>query len=108
MSEIELVRLDPVVVGVVLAMAAVTVLAKVGGIWLVRQIEVSDRLEAGLSVLPGAIVIAVLGPELVAGGPAEWAAAGVVLAVMGKTGSILLSLCGGVVAVVLFRAILGL
>ncbi|ELY70930.1 AzlD family protein [Natrinema versiforme] len=97
--------LDPLVVGVIVAMALVTALTKVGGLWVLRRIEVSERLEAGLSVLPGAIVIAILGPELAAGGPAEWSAAGVVLLVMWRTESILLSLCSGVGAVVLFRAI---
>lgn len=97
--------LDPLVVGVILGMTLVTALAKVGGFWLLRRIEVSDRLEAGLSVLPGAIVISILAPELAAGGPAEWGAAGVVVAVMWRTENILLSLCGGIGAVVLFRAI---
>ncbi|SER73949.1 AzlD family protein [Natrinema salaciae] len=96
--------LDPLVVGVILAMTLVTALTKIGGLWLLRRIEVSERLEAGLSVLPGAIVIAILGPELAAGGPAEWGAAGVVLLIMWRTESILLSLCGGVGTVVLFRA----
>ncbi|MFP8952990.1 AzlD family protein [Natrialbaceae archaeon A-arb3/5] len=98
--------LDPLVVGVILAMAAVTILTKVGGIWLVRHVELSDRLDAGLSVLPGAIVIAILGPELAAGGPAEWAAGGVVLLVMWRTENILLALVAGVLSVVLFRALL--
>ncbi|SEH12768.1 Uncharacterized membrane protein [Natronorubrum sediminis] len=98
--------LDPLVVGVILAMTIVTVIAKVGGIWFIRKIEVSERLEAGLTVLPGAVVIAVLGPELAAGGPAEWGAAGVVLVVMWKTESILLALCAGVLGVVAFRAVL--
>ncbi|ELY93525.1 branched-chain amino acid transporter [Natrialba chahannaoensis JCM 10990] len=98
--------LDPLVVGVILGMAAVTVLTKVGGIWIVRRFELSDRLEAGLNVLPGAIVIAVLGPELVNGGPAEWGAAVVVLVVMWRTESILLALCAGVLSVVGFRALL--
>lgn len=98
--------LDPFVVAVVLAMAAVTVLTKVGGIWIVRHVELSDRLEAGLSVLPGAIVIAVLGPELASGGPAEWSAAGLVVLVMWKTESILLALVAGVLGVVGFRALL--
>ncbi|ELZ07466.1 AzlD family protein [Natrialba aegyptia] len=97
--------LDPLVVAVVLAMALITFLTKVGGIWLVRRFELSDRLEAGLTVLPGAIVVAVIGPELAAGGPAEWAAAGAVLLVMWRTESILLALCTGVIAVVAFRAI---
>ncbi|RQG98568.1 AzlD family protein [Natrarchaeobius oligotrophus] len=98
--------LDPFVVAVILAMAAVTVVTKVGGIWLVRHVELSERLEAGFSVLPGAIVIAVLGPELAAGGPAEWGAGAVVLVVMWRTESILLALCAGVAGVVLLRSIL--
>jgi len=100
-----LLSLDPLVVGVILAMALVTALTKVGGFWLLRRIDVGERLEAGLSVLPGAIVISILGPELAAGGPAEWGAAAVVVAVMWRAESILLSLCGGIGAVILFRAL---
>ena len=101
----ELLSLDPLVVGVILAMTIVTVIAKVGGIWLVRRFDVSERVEAGLDILPGAIVIAVIGPELAAGGPAEWGAAAVVLGVMWRTENILLALCVGVLAVVAFRAV---
>ncbi|ELY42833.1 AzlD family protein [Natronorubrum tibetense] len=102
---VELLSLDPLVVGVILAMTVVTVIAKVGGIWLVRRFDVGERVEAGLDILPGAIVIAVLGPELAAGGPAEWGAAAVVLGVMWRTENILLALCAGVLAVVAFRAV---
>jgi uncharacterized membrane protein len=98
--------LDPVVVAVIVAMALATIIAKVGGLWLLSKIEVSDRLKAGLSVLPGAIVIAILGPELVSEGPAEWAGAGVTVLVMWKTENILLTLCVGVGAVALFRLLL--
>ncbi|MCL7416569.1 MAG: AzlD domain-containing protein [Halalkalicoccus sp.] len=101
----EVLSLDFRVVGVILAMAAVTFLTKVGGLWLLSRFEVSDRLEAGISVLPGAIVIAILGPELASGGPAEWAAAGFTLLVMWRTGNILLALIAGVVGVVAFRAV---
>ncbi|ADJ14168.1 AzlD family protein [Halalkalicoccus jeotgali] len=97
--------LDPRVVGVILAMAAVTFVTKAGGLWLLSRVEVSDRLEAGISVLPGAIVIAILGPELASGGPAEWAAAGLTLLVVWRTESILLALIAGVVGVVAFRAV---
>ncbi|WP_254862640.1 AzlD family protein [Halovivax gelatinilyticus] len=98
--------LDPVVVAVILAMALATVATKVGGLWILSRIEVGARLEAGLTVLPGAIVVAILGPELVSGGPAEWLAAGVVLVVAWKTENILLALTVGVVSVVAFRSIL--
>jgi uncharacterized membrane protein len=101
----EVFSLDPLVVSVIVAMAVVTVLTKIGGLWLLTHLAVSDRLEAGLSVLPGAIVIAILGPELAAGGPAEWGAGFVVLLVMWHTENILLSLCAGIVAVVVFRGL---
>jgi uncharacterized membrane protein len=101
----EALSLDPLVVGVVLAMAVVTFVTKIGGLWLLSRFEVSDRLESGISVLPGAIVIAILGPELTAGGPAEWAAGGLTLVVMWRTGNILLALIAGVVGVVAFRAV---
>ena len=105
MAETPALSLDPLVVGVVLAMAVVTFVTKVGGLWLLSRFEVSDRLESGISVLPGAIVIAILGPELAEGGPAEWAAAGLTLLVMWRTGNILLALIAGVVGVVAFRAL---
>ncbi|KYH26046.1 branched-chain amino acid transport protein AzlD [Halalkalicoccus paucihalophilus] len=101
----EVLSLDPRVVAVILAMAVVTFLTKVGGLWLLSRFEVSDRLEAGISVLPGAIVIAILGPEFASGGPAEWAAGGLTLLVMWRTGNILLALVAGVVGVVAFRAV---
>ncbi|MDJ1432060.1 AzlD domain-containing protein [Halostagnicola sp. A-GB9-2] len=101
----EFLSLEPIVVAVILAMAAATIVTKVGGLWLLSRFDVSDRVEAGLSVLPGAIVVALLGPELAKGGPAEWGAAAVVVLVMWRTENILLALVAGVIAVVAFRSI---
>ena len=98
--------LDPVVVGVVVAMAAATYLTKAGGFWVLTRVEVGDRVEAALSVLPGAIVVAVLGPKLAAGGPAEWLAGAVVAAVAWRTENIFLALIAGVGAVVAFGTVL--
>lgn len=105
MSDGTVVSLDPLVVGVVVGMAVITVVTKVGGLWLLSRIDVSDRLEAGITVLPGAIVVAILGPELAAGGPAEWGAAGVAGVTMWRTENILLALCTGLAAIVLFRSV---
>jgi uncharacterized membrane protein len=98
--------LDPLVVGVVVAMAAVTYLTKAGGLWVLTRVGVGERVEAALEVLPGAIVVAVLGPELASGGPAEWLAGAVVAAVAWRTENIFLALVAGVGAVVAFRAVL--
>lgn len=95
---------DPTVIGVILLMVAATVLTRVGGLWVLDRVQVSDRIEAGLSVLPGAIVIAILGPEILAGGPAEWTAAGLTAIVMARLENILIALCVGVLAVVVLRS----
>ncbi len=97
--------LDPLVVGVIFGMVVVTVITKMGGLWLLSQFEVSDRLQAGITVLPGAIVVAILAPELAEGGPPEWGAALVAGIVMWRTGNILLTLVVGVLTVVTFRAL---
>lgn len=98
--------LDPLVVGVVAAMAAVTYLSKAGGLWVLTRVEVGDRVEGALEVLPGAIVVAVLAPKLAAGGPPEWLAGAVVAVVAWRTENIFLALVAGVGAVVAFRAML--
>lgn len=100
------ISLTPVVVGVVAAMALATYVTKAGGLWLLGRIDVSERVETGLEVLPGAIVVSILGPELVEGGPAEWGAAALVLVVAWKTESVLLAIVVGAGAVVAFRGVL--
>jgi len=87
-------------------MALTTYVTKAGGLWLLGRVDVSERVEAGLEVLPGAIVVSILGPELVDGGPAEWGAAGLVLLVAWKTESVLLSIVVGAGAVVALRGVL--
>lgn len=89
-------ELDPLVVGVVAAMAVGTYATKAGGLWLLGRVDLSDRAERGLEALPGAVVVAILGPELVAGGPTEWVAAGLVAVVAWRTGSVLAALVVGV------------
>lgn len=43
----------------ILAMAAVTYLTKASGLRLVGRVELAERVEAGLDVLPGAVVVGV-------------------------------------------------
>ncbi|WP_202593767.1 AzlD family protein [Halolamina rubra] len=100
------VELDPLVVGVVAAMALLTYLTKAGGFWLLGHVDPSDRLEAGLSVLPGAIIVAIVGPELVSGGPTAWLGGATVVLLTRKTGSLLAALVGGMGVVVLTRAVI--
>ncbi|MFC3478815.1 AzlD family protein [Halobacterium litoreum] len=98
--------LDPAVVAVVLAMAVATYGTKSVGYWVVGQVDLSDRVEAGIDVLPGAVVVAFVAPALARGGPPEWAAAAATLAAARKTGNLLLSLAVGVGTVLAFRTAL--
>jgi len=98
-------QFDPLVVAVILGMSVATYTTKAGGLWLLSHVNVSDRIESGLEILPGAIIISILGPELTSVGPAEWGAAVVVLLVMWRTENVLLALLSGVAAVLLLRGI---
>ncbi|WP_336135855.1 AzlD family protein [Natronomonas amylolytica] len=100
-----MIELDPLVVGVIAAMTVITYATKVGGLWLLGHIELSDRAEVGLEALPGAIIVAIVAPELANGGPPEWAAAALAAVVAWKTNNLLVSLAVAMAAVLAFRAV---
>ncbi|MFB6268588.1 MAG: AzlD family protein [Halobacterium sp.] len=97
--------LDPAVVAVILAMAGVTYATKASGLWLVGRIDLSERMEAGLDVLPGAVVVAFVAPALANGGVPEWTAAAAIVAVARKTGNLLAALIVGVGVVLAVRGV---
>lgn len=90
-------------VAAILGMSVVTYATKAGGLWILDQIELSEQAHAGLEALPGGIIVAILAPQLVRGGPPEWAAALLVVVVAHRTDSILLALVVGVGSVLLLR-----
>lgn len=98
--------LDPTVVAVVLTMAVVTYATKASGLWLVGRVDLSDRMEAGLDVLPGAVVVAFVAPALANGGVPEWTAAAATVVVARKTGNLLVALVVGVGVVLAVRSVL--
>lgn len=102
----DLLSLDPNVVAVVLAMAAVTYVTKASGLWALGRVDVSERVEAGLDVLPGAVMVAFVAPALANGGPAEWGAGAATVVVARKTGNLLLSLIVGAISVLALRTVL--
>lgn len=100
-----MVELDPLVVGVVAAMALVTYATKVGGLWLLGRVDVGERTEDGLEALPGAIIVAIVAPELADGGPPEWTAAALAGVVAWKTENLLAALVVAMLTVVALRSI---
>lgn len=99
---------DGATVLVIAAMSAATYATKAGGLWLLNRITLDDRLEAGLEALPGAIVVSIVGVELVTAGPTAWIAAIVVVLLVVRSGSLLLGLVGGVAGILILRALLAL
>lgn len=101
----DVLALDPTVVILIVGMAVITYAMKAGGLWLIGRIDLSERAEAGLDVLPGAVIVAFIAPALADGGIPEWIAAGTTVAVAYKTESLLLSLSVGVGTVLVVRGI---
>ncbi|WP_202594680.1 AzlD family protein [Halolamina sediminis] len=97
---------DPTVVAVVAAMAVLTYLTKAGGFWLLGHVDTSERVDAALSVLPGAVVVSIVAPELLNGGPSAWLGAAAVVLLTRKTGSLLAALVGGMGVLLAVRAVL--
>jgi uncharacterized membrane protein len=94
---------DGLTLATIVGMGIVTYATRAGGIWAIQRIDVSDRTETALAVLPGAILVSLVAPEVVFGGAPEWVAAVAVLLVAIRTGSIVLAMAVGMGVVWLVR-----
>ncbi|PSP82870.1 ABC transporter permease [Halobacteriales archaeon QS_1_68_17] len=84
-------------------MAVVTYLTRVGGFWLVDQVDLSDAARAWLGYVPGAVLMSLVAPHVVGGGHAEFGAAAATLLVAWRTGSVLYAMVAGILAVSVLR-----
>ena len=89
-----------------LAMAAVSYGIRVAGFLVGGRLHRHPRLRTALTQLPAAILIALVAPKLVQGGPAEWLAAAVVAGLAWFIDLLLIPLAAGVAAVVVLRGVL--
>lgn len=96
-------ELSPPTVAVVLGMAVLTYVTKAGGLFVLSRVDLSETSRAGLEALPGGIIVAILAPTLLRGGPPEWLAGALVVVVASRTDSVLLALGVGVGSVLLLR-----
>ena len=91
---------------VIALMALATYATRAGGLWLANRFDLSERAGAWLDAIPGAILVSLVAPTVLTGGPAEALAAVAVVAVALRTGSLPLAMVTGVGAVVALRALL--
>ena len=97
---------DPALFGLFVAMAAVTIVARVGGYWVVTRMHLGPRARAFLETTPKTVFVAMIAPPLVAGGPAEWAGAVVAAVAMKFSGNLAVAIVAGVGVVALLRGII--
>lgn len=97
--------LDPQGLLTIALMALATYATRVGGLWLMSRLTLSDRMEAWLGYIPGAILVSIVAPTVLASGIAEALAALAVVLVALRSGSMPIAMATGVGAVLALRAL---
>ena len=99
-------NLDPQALLAIALMALATYATRAGGLWLASRLALSERMEAWLGYIPGAILVSLVAPTVLTGGLAETLAAVAVILVALRTGSLPVAMVAGVGAVLVLRAVL--
>ena len=97
--------LDPMTLLTIVLMALATYATRAGGLWLASRLALSERAEAWLDYIPGAILVSIVAPVVLAGGIAEALAALAVVLVASRTGSLPIAMVTGVLAILLLRTL---
>ena len=96
---------DPVTLVAIVLMALATYATRAGGLWLASRFDLSERAGAWLDQIPGAILVSLVAPTILMGGPIEVLAALVVVLVSLRTGSLPAAMVIGVGTVLALRAL---
>ena len=96
---------DPLTLITILLMALATYATRAGGLWLASRFELSERAGAWLENIPGAILISIVAPTVLAGGLPDLIAALAVVLVAVRTGSLPMAMATGVAAVLVLRGL---
>ena len=89
----------------ILGMALVTYATRAGGFWLMGLVTPSPRIEAWLKQIPGAVLVAIIAPTVLASSIAETVAAIATVLVAIRTKNVLIAMLVGVATVALLRLI---
>ncbi len=98
--------LDTLNLAAICAMAVATYGTRVGGLWLLRFVKPTPRMQVSLDALPVAVLTAVIAPSLFKGGPADLIAASLTLLAASRL-PLLPVVVIGVGSVVILRQLLG-
>ena len=89
----------------ILGMALVTYATRAGGFWLMGLVTPSPRVETWLKQIPGAVLVALIAPTILASSIAETLAAIATMLVAIRTKNVLIAMLVGVATVALLRLI---
>jgi len=89
----------------ILGMALVTYATRAGGFWLMGLVTPSPRIEAWLKQIPGAVLVAIIAPTVLASSVAETLAAVATVLVAIRTKNVLIAMLVGVTTIALLRLI---
>ncbi|MGZ3617106.1 MAG: AzlD family protein [Ktedonobacteraceae bacterium] len=89
----------------ILGMALVTYATRAGGFWLMGLVTPSPRVETWLKQIPGAVLVALIAPTILASSIAETLAAIATVLVAIRTKNVLIAMLVGVATVALLRLI---
>ncbi len=99
-------NIDPFSLLAILGMALVTSATRAGGLWLMGRVTPSPRVAAWLRHIPGAVLVSLVAPAVLIGGPAQTLAALATALVAVRTRNLLLAVVVGVGVVWVLRALL--
>jgi uncharacterized membrane protein len=89
----------------ILGMAVATYATRAGGLWLLRFVTPSPRVEAWLQHLPGSVLVALIAPAILADGSVGVVGTLATALVAARTKNLLLSMSVGVGLVVALRTL---
>lgn len=99
-------KLDPANLAAIVAMAVVTYATRAGGLWLLRFVRVTPRVQVSLDAVPVAVLTAVIAPSLAKGGAPDLIAAALTLLAATRL-PLIAVLVIGVGSAVVLRQVLG-
>jgi uncharacterized membrane protein len=95
---------DPQLLPLLAALMAASFACRAVGFALMRFVAVTPRVTAALEAAPLAVMVGIVAPAAVRGGPPEWVALAVTATLMRATGNDFMSALAGVAALAAVRA----
>jgi uncharacterized membrane protein len=92
----------------ILGMAAVTYAIRAGGFLIAGRLPARGFVALWMRNIPGAVLAALIAPDLLRGGPAAWLATALATFVYLTTRNVFATIVGGVLAMFLLRHFAGL